>query len=327
MAQPQVPESIQRIIVQHYLSGKTLEESAALGGVSRKACRNALVRQGLSLRTRREVSRLYRHHPFNEGFFDAVTTEAQAYWLGFLTADGSVSEPNRSVSVLLARRDEAHLLKLQQALGSDCPVRLGSYRARGRTYLTASVTFFSTDFIAALARLGVVPRKSLIAVPWPGPDHLLPHFWRGVVDGDGCIHRRTNGYWSISLVGSRDIVTGFADFIRQRFGCGKQPTQRLNIFQVGYGGTGFPQAIAGLLYRDATVYLDRKHALALQLLALTPKHPFGSRKDLSGVTAETLLALYRDCGGNWPAVARHLGIRPANIHRTRKRLALPLAPG
>ena len=45
-----------------------------------------------------------------------------------------------------------------------------------------------------------------------------------------------------------------------------------NIWSFAAGGLASPQALARALYGGATVYLDRKHELALRLMAIPVRH-------------------------------------------------------
>lgn len=320
------PEQCYRMI-DAYLAGAPLEEAAAVVGLSRQACKNALIASGIPLRSRQQAAALNRKHPFDERYFSLVDSEAKAYWLGFISADGSVNHENRSLSVLLGRIDRGHLARFCDALSSPTtPTRLGSYTRNGKRHLTASVSFFSSALLADLNALGVVPRKSLVLVPWQGPRVLMRHYWRGVVDGDGCLHHRSNGYWSVSLVGSSPVVRGFTEFVSQITGSVKEPRPNGNIFHVSYGGTGLPQAIARLLYEEATVSLSRKHALADELMAVTPRHPFGSRRTFSELTVERLNEL-RQQYGSWYRVAKILEVAGPALTRIRKRLGMPIGKG
>lgn len=310
----------QKIMIDAYMDGKSLATSARLVGREPHACRNALIRRGITPRSKQQAMRLLAT-ACTERYFSRIDSEEKAYWLGFVTADGNVFG-DWKFSVLLSRIDRDHLEHLAVALGCAGAVKDRSYTRDGKTYLTCSLQLRSRAMVSDLARHGLCPRKSLVVCPWQGPARLMPHYWRGVFDGDGCIHRRNNGYWSVSLVGSIGIVTGFADFIARQLGCSKQPKPAGKIFSIHCGGIGLPQTVVSLLYQDASVYLSRKKALADELGAATPKHPFGSRRDFSWITPEYLLSILPPGRGGWARVAERLEVTPANLHQMRKRLGM-----
>lgn len=221
----------------------------------------------------RETTRKYAidHH-----FFDAIDTEEKAYWLGFITADGCIVSKG-GLSINLAAEDASHLEKLSASLSSDYPVRLAPDR-KSRDGI-ARWHADSMPTVSALAALGVTPRKSATAAPWDGPTHLMPHYWRGLVDGDGGMARfgrRSNpkSQWMVYLTGSRACVEAFAQWASAI--CGSRAQPRLNgtsktcwIWTVG--GNRMTPLVVRELYDDCTISLDRKQVLADAILAMVTR--------------------------------------------------------
>lgn len=158
-------------------------------------------------------------------YFDQWTPN-MAYILGFLFADGSISKHHVSVSVCLAAKDRTVLEFMLKELKST-----------GRIYETAAVThpktgglcqpqvrllINSTVLVEQLERLGLHPRKTYNDDPFPdAPDSMLPHFIRGVFDGDGsaCFYR-DRGYaaCAINFVGSPKFITTLRDLLVKHTG-------------------------------------------------------------------------------------------------------------
>ena len=116
----------------------------------------------------------------NAEYFDTLDSDAKAYWLGFIAADGCVI--GNALIVRLALKDGHHLEQLREAMACDRPITIHHYR-----YSFASFEARSPHLVAALARYGIVPRKSLtLAVP-PFPTEVSGAFVRGYFDGDGTI--------------------------------------------------------------------------------------------------------------------------------------------
>ena len=61
-----------------------------------------------------------RKHFFNENYFENIDTEEKAYWLGFISADGSICKSSKYNSYRLVlnlnRLDEHHILKFKNAI-------------------------------------------------------------------------------------------------------------------------------------------------------------------------------------------------------------------
>ena len=42
---------------------------------------------------------------------------------------------------------------------------------------------------------GITAKKTDALQPWDGPADLMPHYWRGLIDGDGSItHQRATAF-------------------------------------------------------------------------------------------------------------------------------------
>lgn len=200
--------------------------------------------------------------------------ELDAYWLGFIAADGCITTGGR-VQVDLADRDASHLVALREYIGAG---RFYHYPKRAATRLVAS----NRALREWLAGYGVVPRKSA-TLPWP---HLDPeaqrHFLRGLFDGDGGIYGRSRRRgphtwvdWSWQLTGNERLVLDLRDWL---------DTGRIvrHARSPGYAtlvldGPTRVEAMCHLLYDDATVWLGRKHDVAERLFARVDRRPAANR--------------------------------------------------
>lgn len=207
-------------------------------------------------------------YTLDEGYFDLVESEDQAYWLGFITADGGVTVSRKSYTLKLdlSARDADHVHLFSRALSSNRPVR---YRTRrGHHFAVAQAD--SWHLIESLDRLGVTPRKSATAAPWAGPSHLMPHYWRGLFDGDGSITvTSTRNSWQLGICGSEACVEAFAAWARDISGSRAvaAPSKRSpSCWYWSVGGNFMAQRLAGALYADARIALTRKRQLAETLM-------------------------------------------------------------
>lgn len=306
-----------KALSDRYQKGESSTTIAQHLGASPTTIRKAIVDNGVSIRS---PSDCHRKYVFDGAFFSRIDSEKKAYWLGFITADGClyVKEDIRrySLSVTLAERDINHLEAFRRDLGSDLPIR--RVRPGGYSGSTACVnlTLHSESLYRDLVRLGLEPRKSLTARPWNGSEKLLPHYWRGVLDGDGWLICAKKGRQVVGLTGSRAIVDAFAEHVRKS--TGKRAAIRANgsVWRVTFHERNVCLAILGVLYADATISLDRKRRLAEAILA-RPEH---ARRTWLHLTGETLEALRRD-HGSWRGVCRALNLNRGNFLTLRKRIA------
>jgi hypothetical protein len=312
-----IPQEHRDAMVASYIAGCTTKQSASQFGYTYTACIFALKQKGIEPRTNGETHRRYH---VDETFFDMIDTEAKAYWLGFLTADGTIGDDH--VTLGLQEQDIPHLHKFTASLQSNHPITLRESSIKGKTYTYGQVHIGSIGLSLALKQLGVGERKSFVVRPCEHiPDGLLPHYWRGVFDGDGFITSTRNRKvgamrWSIGIVGNEAMVKGFDAFVQQSVKTEATIRPHFRIFMIRYGGVAVPQPVIRLLYQDATISLDRKQKLANDI-----QQALIQRVDRSGVTKEHLEYLYA-LHGTWEAVAVELGTSGGRLYHLRKRVGL-----
>ena len=219
----------------------------------------------------------------NEDYFETIDTEDKAYWFGFLCADGCVYKNNVYVSLCI--RDIRHLQKFKQCIGCSKKLYIIKPHHRTKNY-TCTLQIRSEKMVKDLTEKGCVPRKSKI-LKFPAkevmPESLLGHFIRGYFDGDGCLclshtNRRSRSkkpenkdvtfkrdVWFLTFVGTCEFLSGiqefFGDYNKLVYKKGSE-----NTYCLKYGGRVKVQHFASLLYKDATIWLDRKHHKYQQLM-------------------------------------------------------------
>lgn len=194
-------------------------------------------------------------YDYNRTFFHDIQSEHQAYWLGFLFADGYVNIDG--VEITVAAQDKEHLGRLLTDInGQQDQIR---YRARQNAY---RLSLYSRQMSADLIQHGCVQAKSYV-LTWPVniAEDLINHFMRGYFDGDGTI-------W-IDKKGNRHVeVTGtscFLDEFERRLIDPPYTKRTRNkdwdhrIEKIRYGGNVRVSQIFSTLYRNATIYLPRKY--------------------------------------------------------------------
>jgi len=214
-------------------------------------------------------------------FFEQIDTEAKAYWLGFIAADGCIQD-DRTWVIGLASADKAHLEKIREPLKTTSPVReyyretLIKHPKRGdyiRKQFVIRFQITSRKMVADLVRLGITKRKTF-TLEYPSfslvPKHLQHHFVRGYFDGDGCIcstldKRSDNLIWRFEIISSQQFCAKmWGTFLHTHMnsvphfvphpdseGITKFTVLRLDDIR----------SIRDGLYKDATIFLERKKAI------------------------------------------------------------------
>jgi DNA invertase Pin-like site-specific DNA recombinase len=211
----------------------------------------------------------------NPGYFDQIDGPAKAYWLGFIAADGCVTGSKYPrLQIKLARKDRDHLLLLHGALRANRPLWDSEQFSSGKLRPYSTLAVYSPPLARALMQHGITPRKSATLQPWRGPAELMPHYWRGLFDGDGSITINRRGVY-LSFVGSEAVAKGFLGWAHEV--CGTNSTARQGkpgssywVVQIGGSlaarrfpyATPTPLRLLAALYDDAPVALARKKALA-----------------------------------------------------------------
>lgn len=217
-----------------------------------------------------------RESRVDESSFSTETPET-AYWAGFLMADGSVGSNNPSVSLTLSSKDEAHIERFRSFVKGTNPIRHPREGA-------STFSIHSPTMVSDLSRWGVVPRKTYVGrIPGDIPDHLLPHYLRGLFDGDGGIYIRnyTRGkyrgvLWVVSLTNNDAVVSAVQDTLSvigittNRFVAKKSPVSNHTTYSISVSEkTNVKKLLEWLSYEDG-LSLPRKAEVAKTILGSSP---------------------------------------------------------
>ncbi len=262
--------SVEDAIVKAYVDGEAGASIAARNGVHVSTVYDVVRRKGASVR---KSSQAHRSYSCNHHYFDTIDTESKAYWLGFLAADGCVTDSDGTprLELVLSSRDRGHVQKFCEAIESTHPI--ADFNNNG--YPGVALRIRSAEMAAGLAQHGVTPRKSLTAAPPALAPSLMRHYWRGAFDGDGCICESSSGVWAVNFVASHLVADAFAHFAHWSAGArpSTKPQREGGVFYFRTSGIHLVRALLRALYDEAAVYLDRKHALYQRVLTVKPKGP------------------------------------------------------
>lgn len=252
-----------------YTEGLPMLKVCATTGINLSRLQRHLKKRGLS-RSNRDNSRRYQ---VNHSFFSTIDTERKAYWLGFLYADGYLSNPRNEMKVGLAlgEKDSGHVTLLRDHLDATYPVK--TYTSKnGQAY--GEVTYSrllisSAQMFEDLRAKGMVEHKSLI-LTFPTsdqvPDHLVHHFIRGYFDGDGCWAMQRGRIMRFGVCGTKEFLDVlFAKVGHPGIKLEKRYKDDKNNWQGTVGGRLQARSIGDWMYRDATVYLQRKYERYLSM--------------------------------------------------------------
>ncbi|HEY6287615.1 MAG TPA: hypothetical protein VIX20_18240, partial [Ktedonobacteraceae bacterium] len=244
-------------MVTSYEQGESAQSIAKRYGTSYQVIQPVLVRQGVTLRSKREANKKQK---CNERYFQIIDTQEKAYWLGFLTADGCVTRGKKlgdspRISLHLGKQEYGHLMKFKQALQASQMISVNER--------SCSFTIFSSEMAEDLAQHGIRPNKTFSTKPAQVAIDLERHYWRGVIDGDGDFAKSGD---SLKLVGDYDVVLAYQQFVFSycpQVSANIRKNENIFTFSIRRQATA---CMLQAMYGDAIVSLERKYRRAQAIL-------------------------------------------------------------
>lgn len=197
----------------------------------------------------------------DSNYFDIIDTEHKAYWLGFLTADGYLSD-NDYLELCLAEIDKKHIEKFKSDIKSKHKISLKKTKLNGKTFNAYRIAIKDSQIANNLRDLGFNNHKSYSAyIPFNKiPDNLMNHYIRGLFDGDGCAYKiNKNGIGitictTVSQMMINDITQCIKEKIDINVKCSKDNTTNICIYK-----QSDVKKFYEWIYKDATICLNRKY--------------------------------------------------------------------
>ena len=216
---------------------------------------------GLTLYSKSKSGNRYK---YDKNKFKTISTEEDAYWLGFITADGCLIG-NERLSFSLARKDRAHLEKfcIYMGLSQEDIKNIikdsygGAYKKDNPTNI---LNICSVKIVKNLRDKGIENRKSGKEKPYIcSTIELEKAYIRGLIDGDGYI-RSSGNLIGFGIVGSYEICNYIKNFIQNNIVdiTNNNITTHDKIFRFAMNNKEKVPEILSFFYKDANIYLDRK---------------------------------------------------------------------
>ncbi|HEC2241997.1 TPA: hypothetical protein R1960_002185 [Staphylococcus delphini] len=306
-----VNEEQKEFIINTY--SKKYEDGKTLGRRFDKSSSwiNARLKQwGIPIKSSKELMQL---HSYNEDYFEVIDTEEKAYWLGMLYADGTLTHNKlctngkimNRLKLTLQSKDKEHLELLAKHIELEHYNPKTYYTmVNGKEYSYCELMVSSTKMIEDLMDKGMIPtnnsegreKKELIRFPNENqvPKHLLRHFVRGYFDGDGSLTRsRSKGkhvdtqHYTFKIVSNKIFCEQLKEFFRldELEGYKESVSNVYKLKDKKYihtfecGGNHRVYHIYNLMYRDATIYLDRKNKRIKEFLNYYKENNLNDRLD------------------------------------------------
>jgi hypothetical protein len=197
-------------------------------------------------------------------YFEVVDCPEKAWFLGWLLSDGHMTEKTNSIQFTLDMQDFDVLYRFSKIFKGTMA---HLYPDKG----ICRYSLYSDQMQEDIQRIGIPKgRKSYQCKPLKLKKELMPHFWRGVWEGDGHIIV-TQKSSEIGLTGTYDICEQFqADVLKHNNKiyknndsfCAKRSSNKRTVWQNLYD----------YFYDDYTLenrlFLQRKHILFHEALSI-----------------------------------------------------------
>lgn len=214
--------------------------------------------------SRRSLSQAATKHTHNIDYFKKINTEAKAYFLGLLYADGNIYKNKLSIS--LQDKDKHILETFKNSILATNPIYKITKKEANRQ-LQWELSISGKNIVQDLLTHGLYPNKGFsLTFPTTIPDYLIHHFIRGYFDGDGCIYHNPKRYdYLFSIVATKEVNIGIQDILIKILHLNKtnlyNPPKMINknLYILTYQGGNSVRKIRDYLYKNATIYLQRKY--------------------------------------------------------------------
>lgn len=234
---------------------------------------------------------MYFIHSYNKDYFKDIDSQEKAYWLGFITADGSVSK--NSLAINLGRKDRCLLERFKLVLEASQEIidhvqksRVHTFRD-GRKYTfpcseMSRITIYGKEIAENMNRLNVVQNKTKYMKMPIFPEKYARDFIRGVFDGDGTVYkvRRKKGSdaYYVSFSGQKIVLEYINELLSSVLGINKSKLysggRGSNGFYITWGGNKIVEKIYRFMYSDESVFsLQRKKDIFIECLARKKRYP------------------------------------------------------
>lgn len=252
-------EELEGIKYYYIDKGYTLSKVGSIYGTKGATISIILKTMGVKIHTAR-VNRLFTHD-----YFENIDTEAKAYFLGLIVADGNVdnSSSTRSENIRLELKDKDILELLVKETKTSSALQY--YKREGRKNATYKWSVRSSKMADDLKKYGVVPNKTYVtdSLYFGLREDLKRHYIRGIVDGDGSIYR-SNDTWNLNVTSkSVNFLEELQDVFMEMTGKlnRKKITDYKGVHKLVYVSRDV-EKLCHVLYTDSNFYIKRKKDLA-----------------------------------------------------------------
>lgn len=255
-------EEINSQIINIYQSGKSMRQTASILNVTPDKVKYILHKYNINTQKTTKDYPCYRKHQIDLNYFKEINTEAKAYFLGLIAADGYV---NNTGLYLTLKKSDKHIL---ETFIKELQTDLNVIKPFGDDYY--KINIHSVNFAQDLHNQGIMQAKSKILKSPSLPNKLIPHYIRGYFDGNGSIwyDKNVNNY-RVQFVGAKDVI----NYIQKFFGTNlkiRNATKDGAVTRYGFSGNRQIMKLLSKIYNSSSseLRLEKKYKKYLDCVEL-----------------------------------------------------------
>jgi hypothetical protein len=249
--------------------------------------------------------------------FSNIDSEEKAYILGFIAADGFISNTNKQfncwvLGIQIAEKDLILLRQIRDLLNPNLKLSCTHYADKPNWSDCYRLTMYDNKLCNDLKAHGITENKSKTLTPSNGiPEELIHHYIRGYFDGDGSFWiRKGDGRLYAGFAGSESMMNYISTWFKQQYKHECTLRKKEGCYLLTY--CGFTAInLAKLLYSDATIYLERKYLRAAKFFDKERQEHI-----IDKLNGDNICKLYKELG-TWTKVAEYLGVNVSYISRIK----------
>jgi len=254
------------IIYEYSVNKSSLHKVAGMFGTYASVILSNLRAWKIPTRNLSESKQVYE---LTHNIFEEIDSSEKAYWVGFLAADGCVTESNR-VSIGLAQKDAERVESFKKFVGSTHPLII---TAKNKKHFGVRWSARSDKMVSDLSKYGIVSNKTFTITFGEGiPEKYLSSYLLGFFDGDGCIFINKNRYPRIVFVGSYAAMDQLNNHVANALNVSPKKIVKINrgssVGQLTYSRTNEVKALIKYMYADCRTFMLRKKELSDLALTL-----------------------------------------------------------
>jgi len=256
------PETIENILKLYCKKNLSMLAIANIYKRNSSCIKRVLLEQKIKIRD----TNFYKSKSFNENYFDKIDNQDKAYWLGFLYADGYITN-QKTFGIKLSVKDFSHLEKLKNSLESAHNIYIYTNNngyGKGNKYCALYIQ--NSNFFNSLIKAGICKNKSRkIEIP-NIKNEYISHFIRGIFDGDGSVSYAVDKKYDycmpiVSICGLRNILIWIKKQLPNKVPSIYKDYHKnkiTNCCSLSFGGINNIKIFFDYIYNDADIFLERK---------------------------------------------------------------------